>query len=145
MTVVALDNPKTGANVGGAMRACQVFGASMVIVSGERVKNLIRHPTDTMKAYRHIPVVCVNDVFDALPFNCVPVAVDLVPGAVSLHTYEHPRSACYVFGAEDATLGTRLLGRCRDRVMVPMVMGCMNLAASVNVVLYDRSMKARGR
>jgi tRNA(Leu) C34 or U34 (ribose-2'-O)-methylase TrmL len=54
--------------------------------------------------------------------------------------YVHPESAFYIFGAEDGTLGARVLERCRDRVMVP-TNGCMNLAATVNVVLYDRMRK----
>ena len=57
-----------------------------------------------------------------------------------LPEYQHPERAFYIFGAEDATLGARVLDRCRDRVFVPTVR-CMNLAATVNVVLYDRMAK----
>lgn len=136
---VALDNPKSEVNVGGALRACGVYGASLMAVSGLRFK---RVPTDTMKAYRHMPVVRVDDVFSALPFDCVPVAVDILGGAISLPEYAHPQRAFYVFGAEDATLGKRITDRCRDKVFIPMN-GCMNLAATVNVVLYDRLAKQR--
>lgn len=41
---------------------------------------------------------------------------------------------------EDGTLREKILSRCRDRVMIP-TNGCMNLAATVNVVLYDRTAK----
>jgi tRNA(Leu) C34 or U34 (ribose-2'-O)-methylase TrmL len=93
-----------------------------------------------MKHYKHIPMINVEDLFDAIPFDCVPVAVDLVEGAVSLVNYKHPERAFYIFGAEDATLGKRILDRCRDVIYIPMD-GCMNLAATVNVVLYDRMAK----
>jgi hypothetical protein len=103
------------------MRAVYVYGARLLVLSGRRPKVLIRHPADTMKTYRHIPTVLVGDVFDALPYDCVPVGVDLVDGAKPLPDYEHPQRAFYIFGAEDATLGARVLDRCRDRVLVPTV------------------------
>ena len=73
-------------------------------------------------------------------FDCIPVAVELVESAVPLPSYNHPSRAFYIFGAEDATLGQRVLSWCRDVIYVPMD-GCMNLAATVNVVLYGRFAK----
>jgi tRNA(Leu) C34 or U34 (ribose-2'-O)-methylase TrmL len=52
----------------------------------------------------------------------------------------HPERAFYVFGPEDGTLGTRHLSKCVRKIMVPTKF-CMNLAATVNVVLYDRLAK----
>jgi tRNA(Leu) C34 or U34 (ribose-2'-O)-methylase TrmL len=75
-----------------------------------------------------------------IPFDCVPVAIDLIDGAQPLQEYKHPERAFYIFGAEDATLGDRVLSWCRDVVYIP-TKGCMNLAATVNVVLYDRMAK----
>lgn len=134
---IGLDNPKTPENVGSAMRAAGVYGASFVAASGPRLKS---GKTDTMKHYRHIPLMRPDDVFDCLPYDCVPVAVDLIDGAIPLNEYKHPERAFYIFGAEDATLGKRVLERCRDVVYIP-TNGCMNLAATVNVVLYDRMTK----
>lgn len=76
-----------------------------------------------------------------IPFDAVPVAVDLVEGAVELPAFQHPTRAFYVFGPEDGTLGAATLHWCAHRVMVP-TRGCMNLAATVNVILYDRMAKA---
>jgi tRNA(Leu) C34 or U34 (ribose-2'-O)-methylase TrmL len=109
-----------------------------VAVSGRRYGHAI---TDTMKAYRHLPFLRVDDLFDALPYDCVPVAVDLIPGARDLTTYTHPERAFYIFGGEDATLGERVLSKCRDVVFIP-TNRCMNLAGTVHVVLYDRMLKA---
>lgn len=136
-SVIALDNPKDNHNVGSVLRAAKCYGAAMVVTSGKRY-----HPasTDTTQTVRHKPLLCVDDVFAALPYDCVPVAVDLIPGAISLNEYKHPVRAFYIFGAEDATLGERILSRCRDVVYIPTD-GCMNLAACVNVVMYDRQTK----
>lgn len=138
-SVIALDNPKNDVNVGGALRAAECYGGSLVVLSGSRVN----YCSDTRKAYRHMPVIHqVGDLHECIPYDCVPVAVDLVEHARALPEYIHPERAFYVFGAEDATLGDRILSWCRDRVYVPTD-GCMNLAATVNVVLYDRMQKAR--
>lgn len=135
---IALDSPKCDANVGGALRAAYVYGASLVVVDARRV---VRMPTDTYVTHRHIPLLVCDDIFAALPYDCVPVAVEMVEGAIPLPNYTHPQRAFYIFGGEDATLGARVIGRCRDVVIVP-TSGCMNLAATVNVVLYDRMAKA---
>lgn len=137
---IGLVNPKTPANIGGAFRAAGCYGASLVVVAGARPHRLGSLVTDTMKAYRHIPTQLVGDVFDAIPFDCVPVAVDLLDGARSLPNYRHPERAFYIFGAEDATLEKAITDRCRDKIVVP-TRYCMNLAATVNVILYDRAAK----
>lgn len=137
-------NPKTPANIGGALRASGCYGAALVVLGGARPARLSRLATDTQKAWRHIPHVLVPDVFDAIPYGCVPIAVDLLPGAQPLPSYRHPERAFYIFGAEDATLGSAVTERCRDKVFVP-TNHCMNLAAAVNVVLYDRTAKMMGR
>lgn len=134
---IGLDNPKINANVGGVLRAAGIYGASMVAVAGLRYK---KAATDTMCAYRHLPLMQCRDLHDVVPYDCVPVAVEIVEGARSLPDYTHPERAFYVFGAEDATLGRRVLDWCRDVVYIP-TSGCMNLAATVNVVLYDRLTK----
>ncbi len=135
---IGLDNPKCALNIGSVLRAAQAYGAAMVAISGNRIiKSSI---TDTGKAYRHIPFLRTDDILDMIPYDCVPVAVDIIPGAISLHKYIHPERAFYIFGAEDATLGTRITSKCRDVIYIPTQI-CMNLAATVNVILYDRLAK----
>ena len=134
---IALDNVKSPENVGGVMRAAGVYGANLVVINGHRLAKRVRHQTNTVKAHRHVPVLHVEDVLEALPFDTVPIAVELLEGAVPLPRFWHPPRAFYIFGAEDQTLGRRITERCAHRVMVP-TRHCMNLAACVNVVLYDR-------
>ena len=136
-SIIAVDRPKDINNFAGMMRAAHCYGASMVVLGGDRYQYAA---PNTTKAERHIPLLRVPDVFDALPYDCVPVAVDLIDGAIPLPKYQHPERAFYIFGAEDATLGERILSRCRDVVYVPTSY-CMNLAATTNVILYDRLTK----
>ena len=138
--VIALDNPKCLQNLGGVLRAASCYGASLILIGGVRLARLGKLATDTTRAYRHIPTIFVDDIMDHVPFDCVPIAVDLVENARNLSKYTHPQRAFYIFGAEDSTLGKGILEKCRDRVMVP-TNGCMNLAATVNVLLYDRMAK----
>lgn len=135
---IGLDHPKCLANLGGVMRAAKCYGAACVIIGGGRFQRSI---TDTTKAYRSIPTLALEDVLLGIPFDCVPVAVDLVDGAIPLPEYKHPKRAFYIFGPEDGTLGSRILAKCRDKIMVP-TLHCMNLAATANVILYDRVAKA---
>jgi hypothetical protein len=84
---VGLHNPKAEINAGAALRACGIYGASFMAIAGSR---FARCRTDTMKAYRHLPVHNVEDLHDAIPFDCVPVAVELVASARSLVTLHAP-------------------------------------------------------
>lgn len=136
---VHLANPRDHNNVGCALRACGCFGAAYLSYSGRRYK---RHPSDTQKAYRHMPLLQTSETgeeFD-IPYACVPVAVEIVPGAVPLEHYQHPERALYVFGPEDGNIPDGVLSRCVDIVQIPSLF-CLNLAAAVNVVLYDRVAK----
>jgi len=87
-----------------------------------------------------MPFVQCDNLHDVIPYDCIPVAVDIIEGAIPLQEYEHPERAFYIFGAEDNTLGHRVTSWCRDVVYVP-TNHCMNLAATVNVILYDRMAK----
>lgn len=135
---IGLFRPKDRNNVGGVMRAAHVYGASLVAIQGDR--SPVSSAADTTKAWRHMPVVRGDDLFELIPFGCVPVAVDLVEGAIPLPKFPHPPSAFYIFGPEDGTLGKQHTDRCKWKVMIPTRF-CMNLAATVNVVLYDRLAK----
>jgi tRNA(Leu) C34 or U34 (ribose-2'-O)-methylase TrmL len=136
MFAIGLDHAKNPINVGHVLRAAEAFGASMVAITGNRV----RSSTDTSGAYNRIPVLRGDDLHALIPFGCVPVAVELHTRAECLTKFVHPQNAFYVFGAEDNTLGERTLSWCKHVVYVPTSI-CLNLSACVNVVLYDRVAK----
>lgn len=138
---VGLCLPRDPKNVASALRACGCFEAAFLAYSGKRYE---KHAADTQKAYRHMPLMRAGDepasILDVLPYDCVPVAVELVDGAAPLQHYRHPERAYYVFGPEDGSIPDDVVRRCRDVVRIPSVF-CLNLAAAVNVVLYDRVAK----
>lgn len=135
--MIGLYQPKSGVNIGAALRAAYAFGAAGVYVSGRRYE---RAGTDTFCSHRHLPLVHVEDLLSVIPHDCVPVGVEIVERAKPLETYPHPPSAYYLFGPEDGSLPNAIVERCRDVVRIPS-RACLNLAATVNVVLYDRAVK----
>ncbi|MGL5040532.1 MAG: RNA methyltransferase [Aeromonas sp.] len=138
---VGLVNPKSPENVGSVMRAAGCYGVDEVYYTGSRFELARRFATDTKQMVQQIPLLGVDDLLSVIPEGCVPVVVDLIEGATALPDYVHPKRAFYLFGPEDGTLDPALYGAVRDVVYVPTE-GCMNLAASVNVILYDRLAKA---
>jgi tRNA(Leu) C34 or U34 (ribose-2'-O)-methylase TrmL len=135
---IGLVRPKVPENVGSVLRAAHCYGAALVAIQGDRTP--VQSITDTPKTWRHLPVLRGDDLHALIPYDAVPVAIDLVDDAESLVTFRHPQRAFYVFGPEDGTLGKTTLEWCARRVYVP-TRDCMNLAATVNVVLYDRLAK----
>lgn len=134
---IGLNSPKCNHNIGSVLRAAGCYNASMVAISGKRYQRAL---TDTQRTYKHIPLLQCDDLHEIVPYDCVPVGVDLVEGATELPKYDHPERAFYIFGPEDGTLGEKTLSWCRDVIYVPTSF-CMNLAATVNVILYDRLLK----
>lgn len=137
---IGLHNPKTPENVGSVMRAAGCYGVNSVFYTGRRYDVAKPFYTDTQKIYEKIPLIGVEDLKSIVPFGCVPVAVDLIEGATPLPGYKHPPRAFYIFGPEDGILKKDITKFCSDTIYVPTI-GCMNLAAAVNVILYDRLAK----
>lgn len=138
---IALINPKTVTNVGAVMRAAGCYRADAVIYTGSRYDRAAKMQTDTKDRRQTIPLTGVDDLLTHIPTNAKVVCVELAEGAIPLPEYHHPENAMYVFGPEDGTISQAIIDRADAVVYVPTV-GCMNLAASVNVVLYDRLAKA---
>lgn len=136
---VGLIGPKTDHNAGGALRAVKCFNAELVLIEKARFTTTV---TDTHKTWRHVPVMRVDDIMESIPYDCVPVCIEIVPGSHSLVDYVHPQRALYIFGPEDGSVRKEVVERCRDVVSIPSSL-CLNLAATVNVVLYDRLAKQK--
>ena len=137
---IGLHNPKSPENVGSVMRAAGCYGVSSVFYTGKRYDAAKPFYTDTQKIYEQLPLVHADNLKSIIPFGCVPIAVDLIEGAKPLPTYKHPPRAFYIFGPEDGTLKQEIIQFCSDTIYVP-TNGSMNLAAAVNVILYDRMAK----
>ncbi|WP_269621126.1 RNA methyltransferase [Zhongshania sp. BJYM1] len=137
---IGLFNPKSPENIGSVMRAAGCYGVNSVFYTGTRYDKAKAFYTDTQKVYETLPLIGVNELQDVIPLGCVPVAIELIEGAKPLTTYKHPAQAFYIFGPEDGSLKKEITDFCEDIVYIPTE-GCMNLAATVNVVLYDRLAK----
>jgi len=154
---IGLTNPKTPSNVGGIMRAAGCYSVDQVLYTGHRYTHAAKfigskNNTDTQKLSEQIPLIAVDDFLQLkqpsikqqlakLPESTKVICVDLVEGATPLPHFQHPEQALYVFGPEDGTISQAMIDQADDVVYVPTV-GCMNLAASVNVLLYDRLAKS---
>lgn len=121
---IGLHNPKALVNIGCALRATGCYSATMVAVSGQRYSRCV---IDTMKQWRHMPLLQVDNLRDVIPYDCISVAVDLIPSAKSFLNYCHLERAFHIFGPEDGTLGKEITSWCKDLVYVP-TFHCMNLA-----------------
>ena len=146
---IALHRPSRPENIGGVFRAADVYGVQLIVLGGgELPPEPLGHPTDTAEAWRRIPTVFAHEVLDeevrdAVPDECVFVAVERVAEATLLPEFEHPECAAYVFGPENGSLDEVMLERCTHVVSIPGHT-CSNLAAAANVVLYDRIAKRWG-
>lgn len=138
--VLGLCNPKSPSNVGAVMRAAGCYGATAVRYTGERFARANKYRTDTKNTQSHIPLQATQDLLSDLPEGVSIVCVELAEGAAALPAFTHPKNALYIFGPEDGSIPQALVDKACAVVYVPTV-GCMNLAATVNVVLYDRLAK----
>lgn len=127
--------------MGSVMRAAGCYRADAVFYTGARYDRAAAFHTDTHQASSRIPLQQVDDLVLAAPEGTRIVCVELVEGAVALPSYVHFDRAIYVFGPEDGSIEQDVIDRSDDVVYMPTEM-CMNLAASVNVLLYDRLAKS---
>lgn len=136
-SAIGLVRPKSPHNEGGVYRAAHCFGAGLVLIQGARFKHQASNVTH---AHKHVPVMHVEDMAKQVPHGCQKVAIEFVDRATDLRDFTHPERALYIFGPEDGTLGGELLDKCQHVLRIPTAF-CLNLAATVNVVLYDRLLK----
>lgn len=137
---LALTNPKSPTNVGAVMRAAGCFQAHKVLYTGNRFDIAAKFQTDTKKVSSRIALEKVDNFFDQVPPEAKVVCVDLVEGAIPLMDFDHPPHAIYVFGPEDSSISQEDISKADAVVYIPTI-GCLNLAATVNVLLYDRLAK----
>lgn len=139
---IILQKPKYIQNLGAAVRASSCFGVSRLIWTGSRInpEEEERIPRELrMKAYSDVEVVRTERPFD-LTTRLTPVCIELVANAEPLSSFVHPENAVYVFGPEDGDVSQVFRRLCHRFVYIPSK-HCLNLAATINVVLYDRQCK----
>ena len=127
--------------MGSILRAAGCYSVNSIFYTGERYARAKGFATDTKNAGADIPVENVDNIQACLAQKPSLVAIELVEGATPLPHFRHPENALYLFGPEDGSLPQVLINQCDHVVYVP-TKGCMNLAATVNVLLYDRMAKS---
>ncbi|GAD01169.1 RNA methyltransferase [Agarivorans albus] len=138
---IGLVNPKSPSNVGSVMRAAGCFGATAVYYTGQRYARAARFNTDTKNQSLNISLTGVDELAEQADDQVKLVCIELAEGATPLPEFVHPEQALYVFGPEDGSISQALVDKADEVVYVP-TKGCLNLAATVNVVLYDRLAKS---
>lgn len=146
MFEICLWTPKYPRNVGMVVRAANVFGASRIHLTGNRVSMKVdghkgnRLPREErFRGSRTVDINRTERPFDATP-HLTPVAIEVVSDAELLPWFDHPKNALYVFGPEDGSLPRSVLGQCHRIVRIPGK-HCSNLANAVCMTLYDRHLK----
>ncbi len=139
--IIGLYNPKSPTNVGAVMRAAGCYEAAQVRYNGTRYDRAVKFQTDTQNILEDIELVAMDDLTAGLEDDVEIICVEFALGATSLPEFTHPKKAIYLFGPEDGSLPQEVVNKAHHVVYVPTV-GCMNLAATVNVLLYDRLAKS---
>lgn len=156
---ILLVDPKHPHNVASALRATAIFGGSALYWTGSRVPPPDAWPEgarlpreERMRLYRAVAFQHIGTPLpEVLPrarriLTVTPVAVELSDNAESLIDFVHPEEALYCFGPEDGSLPRSIRAGCHRFVRIPadpeMRSVPLNLAAAVNLVLYDRLAKS---
>jgi tRNA(Leu) C34 or U34 (ribose-2'-O)-methylase TrmL len=142
---IVLINPKYADNVAKVVRLASCYGLGQVWWTGDRVdldvagkRRLPRE--ERMKGYRDVSMIQHDHPFDQFPNTVTPVAIEVRESSETLLDFEHPEHAVYVFGPEDGSIDSVLLGHCHRFVVIP-TRHCLNLATAVATVLWDRQTK----
>ena len=142
---IGLIDPKSPENVESVMRLAGNFRVDSVYYSGKRYPKAAKLKPCTVDMSRkvslNIPLTQVDDLIDDTPDDLKIVCVEFAENAILLPEYQHPKNTLYIFGPEDSTISQQIIDRADDVVYIPTV-SCMNLSATVSVVLYDRLAKS---
>ena len=142
---IGLINPKSPDNVGAVMRSAGNFRVDSVFYTGQRYPLALQRnpaaPDMRRKLSQNIPISEVSCLIESAPEDMKIVCVEFAENAIALPEYQHPQNAFYIFGPEDGSIDQTIIDKADDIIYVPTI-GCMNLSASVIVLLYDRLLKA---
>jgi tRNA(Leu) C34 or U34 (ribose-2'-O)-methylase TrmL len=142
--LIGLVNPKSPDNVASVMRAAGNYQVNQIFHTGTRYARALTYQDNPVnlsrKVSQGVSVSATESLIACADKNMKIVCVELAIDAVPLPDYIHPDKALYIFGPEDGSIDQSIIDQADDVVYIPTV-GCMNLAATVNVLLYDRLAK----
>lgn len=134
---IGIYQSKTPENIGTLWRSAYQLGASGIFTIGKRYG---QQASDTVKAFRHIPLVNYRD-FDhfrtSRPVGSLLVGVEM--GGVALSGFKHPEAAIYLLGAEDRGLPDHVKAQCQHIVSLEAVNTLSyNVAVAGSLIMYSR-------
>jgi tRNA(Leu) C34 or U34 (ribose-2'-O)-methylase TrmL len=135
---IGVYHPKTETNIGTLIRSSYSFGANHVFTIGRRYKK----QSSAVGLHKHIPIynyLTYKGWKNHIPYDCIPVAVELNDKAKPIKEFYHPERAIYLLGAEDNGLSENIL----KEMQVVQLPGkyCLNVATAGSIVMYDRIIK----
>ena len=126
-------------NVGTLWRSAMNFGADYIFTIGSRYK---KQRSDTTKSWRNIPLFEFKDWEDFIthiPRESELVFIEQANDAEFLESYNHPKRAIYILGAEDYGVPEAIMqGHKKVQIDTPL---CLNVATAGSIVMYDRKLK----
>ena len=131
---------KNEINLGTLWRNATGFNAGFIGLIGARFK---KESSDTSNAWCNIPLFQYENFehfLETRPYSCQLVAVDLLPNAQPLETFQHPERAIYLLGGEDKTLPRKIWEKAQYVVKIDTRI-CLNVAQAGGIVAYDRHVK----
>jgi len=140
---IGIENTKTATNVGTLWRSAYNFGAQMVFTVGKRYKN---QPSDTVKAWRHIPLLHFGDwqqYKEHAPQGWENIGVEILPTSKNIKGFSHPKQAVYILGAEDCGLSQEAIAICKHIIHIPSK-HCLNVSVAGSIIMFDRTIKLNG-
>lgn len=132
---------KTPMNYGTLFRTAQILDADFIFLIGAKFKV---QASDTMNSSKHLPLFEYKDFADFnahRPHNCKLIGIEITDSAEPLHDFKHPKSGCYLLGAEDHGLTKEAIAACQHIVYLPGERS-MNVAVAGSIVIYDRHVKS---
>lgn len=134
---IGIYQSKTPENIGTLWRSAYQLGASGIFTIGKRYG---QQASDTVKAFRHIPLVNYRDFnhfLDNRPVGSLLVGVEM--GGVALSQYKHPEATIYLLGAEDRGLPPEIQAQCQHIVSLEAVNTLSyNVAVAGSLIMYSR-------
>jgi len=132
---IGIAHGKTESNFGTLWRTAYQLGASYIFSIGRRYPK--RQSSDTVKAWRHLPVWEFTQETFTVPYSCVLVGIET--SGKALGKFRHPERACYVLGAEDSGLPGWVLDQCVSTVSIESLRTeSFNVAVAGSIIMYDR-------
>lgn len=133
---VAIENWQHDFNIGTIVRNANAFNVRAVHIIGKRQWN--RRGAMVTDAYLTIYYHKTIDEFCAAVGQKVIVAVDNIPGAVSIADTRLPKNAVLVFGGEGPGISDAMLQRANQIVYIPQSGSTrsVNVGVASGIVLY---------